>query len=77
MELGNGKKCKVLGKGTIGKHPNLTIENVDFVKGLTHNLISGALTCHMSLNFIFPYVKRSINIFIYQTFANYTASSEL
>uniref|UniRef100_A0A3Q7JU08 Uncharacterized protein n=1 Tax=Solanum lycopersicum TaxID=4081 RepID=A0A3Q7JU08_SOLLC len=29
-----------------------------------------ALTCHMSMNFIFPYVKRSINIFIYQTLAN-------
>ena len=29
-----------------------------------------SLACHMSLNFIFPDVKRSINIFIYQTLAN-------
>ena len=53
MELGNGKKCKVLGKGTIGKHPNLTIENVDFVEGLTHNLISIGQLCSIGYKVLF------------------------
>ena len=53
MELGNGKKCKVLGNRTIGKHPNLTIENVDYVDGLTHNLISIGQLCSIGYKVLF------------------------
>ena len=53
MELGNGKKCNVLGKGTFGKHHNLTIENVNYVEGLTHNLISIGQLCSIGYKVLF------------------------
>ena len=45
VTIGDGKKCKVIGKGTIGKHPFTVLENVDLVEGLTHNLLSIGQLC--------------------------------
>ena len=43
--IGDGKKCKVIGRGTIGKHPQTILEDVDLVEGLAHNLLSVAQLC--------------------------------
>ena len=40
VTIGDGKKCKVIVKVTIGKHPFTTLENVDLVEGLIHILLS-------------------------------------
>ena len=47
VTIGDGKKCKVIGKGTIGKHPATVIDNVDFVEGLAHNLLSVGQLCSL------------------------------
>ena len=43
--IGDGKKCKVIGRGTIGKHPLTILEDVDLVEGLAHNLLSVGQLC--------------------------------
>ena len=43
--IGDGKKCKVIGRGTIGKHPQTILEDVALVEGLAHNLLSVAQLC--------------------------------
>ena len=45
MMIGDGKKCKVIGRGTIGKHPHTILYDVDLVEGLAHNLLSVAQLC--------------------------------
>ena len=43
--IGDGKKCKVIGRGTNGKYSQTILEDVDLVEGLTHNLLSVAQLC--------------------------------
>ena len=45
VTIGDGNRCKIVGKGTIGKNSNTVIENVNLVEGLTHNLLSIAQLC--------------------------------
>ena len=45
VTIGDGKKCKVIGQGTIGKHPQTVLHDVDLVEGLAHNLLSVAQLC--------------------------------
>ena len=42
---GDRKKCKEIGKGTIGKHHFTILENVDLVEGRAHNLLSIGQLC--------------------------------
>ena len=53
VTIGDGKKCKVIGKWTIGKHPATVIENVDFAEGLAHNLLSVGQLCSMGFTLSF------------------------
>ena len=43
----------MLGRCIIGKHPNPTIENVDYVEGIAHNLLSIDQLCLISYKVIF------------------------
>ena len=43
--IGDEKKCKVIGRGTIGKHPLNILEDVYLVEGLAHNLLSVGQLC--------------------------------
>ena len=38
--IGDGNRCKIIGKGIIGKESYTVIENVNLVAGLAHNLLS-------------------------------------
>ena len=40
VTIGDGNRCKIIGKCTIGKDPHTVIENVNLVEGLAHNLLS-------------------------------------
>ena len=45
VTFGDNSNGKVIGKGRIGKSPNLYTDNVLFVKGLKHNLLSISQFC--------------------------------
>ena len=45
VTFGDNSKGKVIGKGRVGKSPNLYIDNVLLVKGLKHNLLSISQFC--------------------------------
>ena len=47
------RSARCLETRTIGKHLNLTIENVDYVEGLTHNLISIDQLCSIGYKVLF------------------------
>ena len=53
VTIGDEKRCKILGKGKIGKEPNVVIENVDLVEGLSHNLLSMAQLCSNGYKVVF------------------------
>ena len=40
VTIRDGNRCRIIGKGTIGKDPHTVIENVNLVEGLAHNLLS-------------------------------------
>ena len=60
VTIGDGNRCKIVGKGTIGKNSNTVIENVNLVEGLTHNLLSIAQLCSNGFKVVFD--KASIFI---------------
>ena len=53
VTIGDGNRCKIVGKCTIGKDPNTVIENVNLVEGLTHNLLSIAQLCSVGFKVVF------------------------
>ena len=53
VTIGDGNRCKIIGKGTIGKNPYTVIENVNLVAGLAHNLLSVAHICSVGYKVVF------------------------
>ncbi|XP_045809814.1 uncharacterized protein LOC123904167 [Trifolium pratense] len=53
VTFGNNEKASIKGKGTIGKNNSAKIENVHYVEGLKHNLISISQLCDNGLEVIF------------------------
>ncbi|XP_045791507.1 uncharacterized protein LOC123886217 [Trifolium pratense] len=53
VTFGNNEKASIRGKGTIGKNNSAKIENVHYVEGLKHNLISISQLCDNDLEVIF------------------------
>ena len=53
VTIGDGNRCKIIGKGTIGKDPHTVIENVNLVEGLAHNLLSIAQICSVGFKVVF------------------------
>ena len=51
--IGDGKKCKVIRRGIIGKHPQTILHDVDLVEGLAHNLLSVGQLCSKGFNVSF------------------------
>ena len=60
VTIGDGNRCKIIGKDTIGKNSTTVIENVHLVEGLTHNLLSIAQLCSNGFKVVFD--KASIFI---------------
>jgi len=66
VTFGNNDKGKIRGKGTIGKLNSAKIENVHFVEGLKHNLLSISQLCDSGFKVVFkPNICE-----IRQTFSN-------
>ena len=53
VTFGDNNKCKIVGCGTIGIHPNPSIENILLVDGLKHNLLSISQLCDKGYKVIF------------------------
>jgi hypothetical protein len=53
VTFGNNEKASIKGKGIIGKVNSAKIENVHFVEGLKHNLISISQLCDNGFEVIF------------------------
>lgn len=53
VTFGDNSKGKIIGVGSIGKNPSPIIENVLFVEGLKHNLISISQLCDKCYRVIF------------------------
>jgi len=53
LTFGNNDKGKIRGKGTIGKFNYAKIENVQYVEGLKHNLLSISQLCDSGFEVIF------------------------
>jgi len=53
VTFGNNDKGKIRGKGTIGKFNSAKIENVQYVEGLKHNLLSISQLCDSGFEVIF------------------------
>ncbi|WJX46324.1 hypothetical protein P8452_33139 [Trifolium repens] len=53
VTFGNNEKAQIKGKGTIGKVGSAKIENVHYVEGLKHNLISISQLCDNGFEVIF------------------------
>lgn len=53
VTFGNNDKGKIRGKGTIGKPNSAKIENVQYVEGLKHNLLSISQLCDSGFEVIF------------------------
>jgi len=53
VTFGNNDKGKIRGKGTIGKPNSAKIENVQYVEGLKHNLLSINQLCDNGFEVIF------------------------
>jgi hypothetical protein len=53
VTFGNNETAVIKGKGTIGKLNSAKIENVHYVEGLKHNLISISQLCDNGLEVIF------------------------
>ena len=53
VTIGDGKRCRIIRKGNIGKNPNVVIENVNLVEGLAHNLLSVAQLCSIGYKVLF------------------------
>ncbi|KAK2396449.1 hypothetical protein QL285_058103 [Trifolium repens] len=53
VTFGNNEKASIKGKGIIGKISSAKIENVHYVEGLEHNLISISQLCDNDLEVIF------------------------
>ena len=62
VTLGDGKRCRILGKCKIGKNPHTIIDNVNLVEGLAHNLLSVAQLCSIGYKVVFEHD----NVFIMQ-----------
>ena len=53
VTFGDNNKGKIIGVGSIGKNPSLIIENILFVEGLKHNLLSISQLCDKGYRVIF------------------------
>ena len=53
VTFGDNSKGKIKGKGVIGKDDSSSIQNVLFVSGLKHNLLSVSQLCDSGLRLIF------------------------
>lgn len=53
VTYGDNNKGKILGVGKIGMPPSITIDNVLYVEGLKHNLLSISQLCDKGLQIIF------------------------
>jgi len=53
VTFGNNDKGKIRGKGTIGKLNSSKIENVQYVEGLKHNLLSISQLCDSGFEVVF------------------------
>ena len=53
VTFGGNQKGKIAGVGKIGKHPLPTIDNVLYVEGLKHNLLSISQLCDSGYNVSF------------------------
>ena len=53
VTFGNNDKGKIRGKGTIGKPNSAKIENVQYVEGLKHNLLSISQLCDSGFEVVF------------------------
>jgi len=53
VTFGNNDKGKIRGKGTIGKASSAKLENVQYVEGLKHNLLSIYKLCDSGFEVIF------------------------
>ena len=49
MTFGDNGKCRIIGHGSIGNNFSSLIENVLFVDGLKHNLLSISQLCEKVL----------------------------
>ena len=53
VTFGNNDKGKIRGKGTIGNPNSAKIENVQYVEGLKHNLLSISQLCDSGFEVVF------------------------
>jgi len=53
VTFGNNDKGKIRGKGTIGKLNSAKIENVQYIEGLKHNLLSISQLCDSGFEVVF------------------------
>jgi len=53
VTFGNNHKGKIRGKSTIGKPNSVKIENVQYVEGLKHNLLSISQLCDSGFEVVF------------------------
>ena len=59
VTIGDGNRCRIIGKGNIGKNPHVVIENVNLVEGLAHNLLSVAQLCSIGYK---VYLKMIVSV---------------
>ena len=53
VTIGDANRCRIIGRGTIGKDPNTVIDNVYLVDKLSHNLLSLAPLCSVGFKVVF------------------------
>jgi len=68
VTFGNNEKASIKGKGMIGKVNSAKIENVHFVEGLKHNLISISQLCDNALKLYLKLTLMKLNKHLLEKF---------